>query len=105
MKCTDCKYCIEEDWGYSNYTVEGTEVDCLLKKNSLFPVDRFYGEEPTLLFAGECANFIVGPHPQIDVEREDGELWEYSDDPEIIGLLKKRVGSVCKFTRCGQPSH
>jgi hypothetical protein len=34
MKCTDCKYCVEQDEGYSNWTVEGTEIDCLLGKNA-----------------------------------------------------------------------
>lgn len=89
MKCTDCKYCIEIDYGYSNYTVEGTDVDCLLKKNPAFPVDRFYGEEPALLFAEKCGNFTAGPHPEVDVDQDSGELSNYSKDPEVIELLKK----------------
>lgn len=92
MKCTDCKYCLEQDYGYSNYTVEGTDVDCLLHKNPEFPEDRFYGEEPALLFAKKCDKFTLGDHPVIDVDLDAGKVWEYSDDPEIINLLKKWVG-------------
>jgi len=88
-KCTECKYCIEQDYGYSNWTVEGTDVDCLLHKNSEFPKDKFYGEEPELLFAEKCDSFSAGDHPEIDCDQENGELWEYSADPEIIELLKK----------------
>jgi hypothetical protein len=87
MKCIDCKYCIEEDYGYSNYTVEGTEVGCLLYCNPDFPEDRFYGEEPALLFANKCEYFEPGKPVHIDVDHEDGPCENYSDDPVIKLLL------------------
>jgi len=87
--CLDCKYCIQEDYGYSNYTVEGTNADCLLKKNDAFPVDRFYGEEPALAYAEQCEKYTAGEGVFVDVDHESGDLWEYSDDPELIELLKK----------------
>ena len=88
-KCTDCKYCLQEDFGYSNYTVEGCEVNCLLKKNPHFPADRFYKEEPALSFAEKCDNFIYGDPVCVDVDHEEGELWKYSNDPKIVRLLKR----------------
>lgn len=36
MKCTECKFCIMHDTGYSNYTVEGTDVDCIINLNPAF---------------------------------------------------------------------
>ena len=38
--CLDCRFAVEEDYGYSNYTVEGTDVHCLKKLNSDLPKDR-----------------------------------------------------------------
>ena len=88
-KCNSCKYAIEVDYGYSNYTVEGTTVDCLLHLNPKFPEDRFYGLEPYLLFANECKSFSKGDPVGIDCDQEDGSLENYSNDPEIKNLLKE----------------
>ena len=90
--CDNCKYCILEDTGYSNYTVEGTTVSCLLNHNPNFPKDYWYGEEPTLAFATKCPQFTPGEGPQIDVERTLGDIANYSDDPEIKQLLQKLEG-------------
>jgi len=86
MRCTDCKYCVTQDTGYSNYTVEGCEADCLLGKNKYFPRDVWYGESPALQYANECNSFIVGAGPEFDV---DGKITIecYKDDEEIYNLL------------------
>lgn len=95
MKCTNCKYCLQVDHGFSNYTVEGTDVFCLLELNPKMPVDRFYGEEPILKYAKKCKNFIEGVGVHIDVEEEllglsDDKLSSaYTDDPELKSLLDK----------------
>ena len=88
-KCNSCKYAIELDYGYSNYTVEGTTIDCLLHLNPKFPEDRFYGLEPCLLFANECKSFSKGYPVGVDCEQEDGSLENYSDDLEIKNLLRE----------------
>lgn len=90
MKCTDCKYYIEEDYGYSNYTVEGNTSDCLLGLNPGLPKDSFYGEEPSLWFAEKCSSFSAGDGVFVDCERYSGELENYSDDPEVKELLRLR---------------
>lgn len=91
-RCNKCKYSLQEDEGYSNYTVEGTTIYCLLNLNADFPVDRFYGEEPKLKFAEKCPSFTAGDGVYVDVEREDqadGEKLSagYTDDPEIAALV------------------
>jgi len=89
MKCTDCKYCICSDYGYSNYTVEGTTADCLLGLNPGLPHDRFYGETPELDFAKTCEKFAAGYGVGVDVDQDLGALENYSDDEEIKELLRK----------------
>lgn len=88
MKCTDCKYCIEEDYGYSNWTVEGTSADCLLSLNPKMPVDRAWNLEPELDFAGQCARFTAGEPVSVDCGQEQGDLANYSEDAEVKALLK-----------------
>jgi hypothetical protein len=89
MNCNECKYCILLDYGYSNYTVEGTTADCLRGLNPGLPKDHFYGEQEELKFAETCKSFIAGDNVYIDVEQEDGALENYSDDEEIKELLRK----------------
>lgn len=88
-KCTDCDYAVEKSYGYSNYTVEGIDVFCLHGLNPDFPVDRFYGEEKTLLFAEACPSFKEGEPIGVDVESYGVLPEEYCNDPEIFDLFKK----------------
>ena len=89
--CLNCKYCVCRDYGYSNYTVEGTEVYCLLNMNYKFPVDIFYGNEPELLYATQCKYFTKGDCVQLDVEYQMEKIKEYSDDEKIKKLLKNYI--------------
>jgi len=96
--CDECRFCLLEDHGYSNWTVEGTLVFCL---KGLHPktdgFDRWYGEDRNLKFAGQCAYFESGEPVELDVDREkisfdDAEAGKelssaYTDDPEIKPLL------------------
>jgi hypothetical protein len=69
--CSYCQYSVQEDYGYSNYTVEGTDIDCLKALNPAFPIDRFYQKEPVLEFAMKCDSFQRGDGIYIDVDREE----------------------------------
>lgn len=89
MKCTDCKYCIEQDTGHSNWSAEGIDVDCLLGLNPDFPEDEFYGEDPCLLYAQKCNNFTKGAGVKVNVDLEEGKLEDYSENIEVKELLKK----------------
>lgn len=86
-KCNSCKYCLLIDEGYSNWTVEGTTVSCLLRLNPDFPKDYWYGKEPSLNFAERCQRFTSGIPTMIDVDLELGSFEEYSNDPGIKQLL------------------
>lgn len=87
--CTDCRYCLLQKEGYSNYTVEGETVHCLLEKQE--PFDRWYGEDERLRFAETCDTFSLGECLEEDVENAVG----YPDsikDEEIKQLYIKCFG-------------
>ncbi len=91
MKCTDCKFCYEADYGYSNYTVEGTTVYCLKNANPNFPKDRWYGKEPELEFANQCSLFVEGDSVKRYVDDSDEDMLG-DPDPEINALLIQFFG-------------
>lgn len=70
-KCTDCANCVLDDYGYSNYTVEGTYVFCAKKLHPENGFDRWYGEDKRLEFAESCSGFEAGEPVAIDCDRED----------------------------------
>lgn len=76
------------DHGYSNYTVEGTTVYCLLALNPKLPSDHWYGKEESLEYANFCGRYTNGYCVEVDVDRDEGDLLNYSDDPEIKQLLQ-----------------
>lgn len=87
--CENCNFCLLADYGYSNYTTEGTEVICLKDQQPDF--DRFYGEDPRLKFAESCPMY------------EDGHAFEMDTDQtfvmdfpntraDIVTLIKNRLG-------------
>ena len=81
--CRDCVWCVLEDDGYSNYTVENTRQGCLLKLNPKFPLeDSFYGKEPGNEFAEQCPSFKAGSPTHIDVDHEYS-LHEYAANDEV----------------------
>ena len=69
-KCTECKFHILRDEGYSNYTVEGTSFNCALGLNPDAPFDNFYAKAKELNFAESCKSFKPGPGLQVDVDQE-----------------------------------
>lgn len=64
-KCSKCKFFCSEDFGYSNYTVEGTTYSCLKKQFE-------DSEDSDVKFADEsCQKFEKGEPWYLDV---DGEM-------------------------------
>ena len=66
-----------EDFGYSNYTVEGTSFSCAKRAHPDGTFDRFYGEDARLRHAEKCDAFEEGEAASVDCEREslkDGTL-------------------------------
>lgn len=90
ITCNECRYALFQDEGYSNYTVEGTVFYCLKKAHPADGFDRWYGEDKRLNHAQECTEFSKGDPVCMDVDGDDAP---YTDDPEILDLLR-----VNKFT-------
>lgn len=92
-KCDECKWCLLEDYGYSNYTTEGTYVHCLKNLHPESGFDRWYGEDARLNFAENCGEFFAGEAVSVDVDREALGRYEdklstaYTDDSEVAALL------------------
>ena len=70
-KCSECGNCVLIDYGYSNYTVEGTSVNCALGLNPNGEFDLWYGEDKRDRFADECSSYIKDDPVCIDVDKED----------------------------------
>lgn len=74
MTCEDCRFCVLTDYGYSNYTVEGTYFNCAKGLHPDGQFDRWYGEDKRLNYASQCEGFVAGEAIQMDCDREDVEL-------------------------------
>lgn len=86
--CTDCKFCLSVDYGYSNYTVEGTNCSCLIGVNPELTGLEHCDSSVADAFrrAQTCEHFREGVGPTQDV---DGEAIaaNYIDDPELYVML------------------
>lgn len=92
-KCDECKWCLLEDYGCSNYTTEGTYVHCLKKLHPESGFDRWYGDDKRLEFAATCEGFTIGEPVTVDVDREELKSYDaklssaYTSDPDVALLL------------------
>ena len=86
-KCTECRYHILRDEGYSNYTVEGTAFNCAMGLHPDAPFDQFYEKAKELNYAETCSTFTRGEGLRMDV---DGEYLDYLTDhhKELLELEK-----------------
>lgn len=98
-KCTDCALCYYKDYGYSNWTVEGTETDCHLNLNPKLPMEKSYWDDndteysEAISFAEKCNMYIEGDPEHYDV---DGETERMSSE-EIQQLI--REGKINKILK------
>ena len=71
LNCSDCKHSVLVDYGYSNYTVEGTNVYCIKKLHPNPGFDNWYGENKDEgKFAEGCSGYDEGQGILIDCERD-----------------------------------
>lgn len=68
--CEDCKFAAFIDFGYSNYTCEGTTFSCAKNAHPDGSFDRWYGDEVKLEFAEKCPVFVAGDAIYMDVDGE-----------------------------------
>lgn len=85
--CNECVFALFQDYGYSNYTTEGTTFECLKKQHPEDGFDRFYGHDKRLDFAEQCNVFEGGDPVAVDVERED---WPGTEHPEAKAIMEAR---------------
>jgi len=78
------------DYGYSNYTVLETEVDCLKNNNSYFPCEESYSwrlenspDYKQLQVAENCQYYKEGEGIYFDVDGYT-TIDDYKDDLELI---------------------
>jgi len=69
--CDDCKFCVYQDTGHSNWTVEGTDFYCGAKAHPNDGFDRWYKEDPNLNFAEQCLIFAPGVPIHMDVDHTE----------------------------------
>lgn len=96
--CAQCKFLYFHDSGYSNYTVEETEVKCALGKNPNLPALKPYdwrrkgsSDNWKMTNKSACANFSMGRQVYLDVDNEDGPA-DYTEDEEVIEAVIKHSG-------------
>jgi hypothetical protein len=80
--CNNCQFAIMTDFGYSNYTVEGTTFVCGKQIHPNGEFDRWYGEDERLQYAEQCTGYEDGGAIHIDVDRD---VWtELSESQRLI---------------------
>lgn len=84
--CDNCSNCVLVDFGYSNYTVEGTYVHCSQKKLPEDGFDRFYGEDKRLKIAEKCDLFAEGLPLTVDVDQEGPFTDEEKAKARLVGV-------------------
>ena len=67
-RCDRCVYAHLQDYGYSDWTTEGTTFKCMRNKNPHGEFDRWYGEDSRLLYAEQCRKFTPGDPVHLSVE-------------------------------------
>lgn len=90
--CLRCKFLVQQDTGYSNYTVEGTDVYCGVDKHpESKPTELPYDTNDDWLYgqaALQCEWFFEGlPLAHIDVEGDDVQALRVAKHLSIIGGL------------------
>lgn len=68
--CENCRFAIHQDYGYSNYTTEGTIFICAKQLHPAGDFDRFYGKDKRLNFTG-CFGYEEGEPNHLDVDGEE----------------------------------
>ena len=87
--CETCKFLRRQDYGYSNWTVEGATLDCLKRLHPMEEIDdqfesRAFAE--AMAFGATCAGRVEGDGPYFDCDGET-TVEEYKGDAELYALL------------------
>lgn len=88
QNCNNCKYALFIDYGYSNYTVEGTDFECAKHVHPDKTFDRFYGQAPELNYGANCPEFEEGETINMDVDGDNFNT--LTQEQKIIWAMKHR---------------
>jgi hypothetical protein len=105
--CQGCKFLYLQDSGYSNYTVEETEVNCALDLNKDLPArdpwDRKDDPDnwPATMY-GRCNRFEEGPQVHLDVDGEDS-IDAQTEDEEARRAISLHTGRESQANPHAEP--
>lgn len=68
--CNNCYWGCFQDYGYSDYTVEGSDFLCILNQHPNAPFDACVQFDPKFDFAEECSFYKEGETLHVSVEGE-----------------------------------
>jgi len=96
--CAKCKFLYRQEHGYSNYTVEETEVLCAKDRNPNLPAREPWAWKHTdtddnwpLTNQSACELFAAGEQVLLDVDGETHPA-ECTDDTETIAAVCEHAG-------------
>jgi len=100
-RCYNCKFYYRHDRGYSNYTVEDTEVNCLLRKNPhLDDTSEGYSWETDdhefMRVAEGCCDFVAGEPLTIDCDEESAP-YDRPDDRNLASYYTQDHQVIAAF--------
>lgn len=87
--CSDCQFCVFQDHGYSNYTVEGTNIYCLVNKFEEY--GSSYNEDYVMGRATDCDHFNEGDSWSLDVDGDNEGPSEDWIKSEIRNIKLKNI--------------
>ena len=87
-KCQQCKYHVNQDTGYSNWTVDGSNVTCLKGKYKDLEDSCKCEEKEFYKQFDNCEFFKEGCYITFDVDGET-TIEDYKEDEEVYNLLKE----------------
>lgn len=92
--CLGCKFLYAHDSGYSNWTVESTDIKCALDKNPHLPADEPYdwnqkveADNWAATQASRCERYAPGDFVRLDVDGERGPADETNDAEAIAAIV------------------
>jgi hypothetical protein len=87
--CAECRFCVEQDEGYSNYTVEGVTIQCAKGLHPDGDFDRWYGEDKRLRNVEDCSGYDKGEPLWLDADGDNARSLN-TEEQEVYDLLSSR---------------
>lgn len=90
--CDECRFSVEQDEGYSNYTVEGCMVQCAKGLHPDGDFDRWYGNDKRIRKLDDCPGYVKGEPLHLYVDMSEGDDWSKlsPEELEVYDLLQSR---------------